>query len=404
VTAIQARQLSKRYRQYAKPVDLFKEWLLRRPFHSEIHALNPVDLSIEKGATFGVIGDNGAGKSTLLKLLAGTLQPTTGSLRIVGRKSAILELGSGFHPEFSGLENIRLACSMLGLSASETKARIPDIIAFSELGDAIMRPVKSYSSGMFVRLAFSVVTSIEPDVLIVDEALSVGDALFQKKSMDRMMGFRDEKRTLVFCSHNLYQVKELCEQAIWLDHGVIRAQGDSATVVDDYQDYVRSRQGAVPSGQRISAESEAVSDVYLQEVYLQGGIDTAEGTPLFRHGDPLVINVRAEIGARPVDDVHIGLVLIRNDGLQVYGVSTLIDQCNLLPVEGSIHGARLRFDSLMLLSGDYALEAWLIDRSGLHVYDSRPICCQFKVRHESSEVGLVKMAHQWEPVEHAATP
>jgi lipopolysaccharide transport system ATP-binding protein len=403
VIAIQAHQLSKRYRQYAKPMDLFKEWLLKRPFHSEINALNPVDLSIEKGTTFGVIGDNGAGKSTLLKLLAGTLQPSTGSLHIEGRKSAILELGSGFHPEFSGLENIRLACSMLGLSASETKARIPDIIAFSELGDAIMRPVKSYSSGMFVRLAFSVVTSIEPDVLIVDEALSVGDALFQKKSMDRMMGFREEQRTLVFCSHNLYQVKELCKQAIWLDHGVIRARGDSATVVDDYQDYVRSHQGAVSSGQRISAETDAVSDVYLQEVSVQGGIDTAEGTPLFRHGDALVIDVQAQIGARPVDDVHVGLVLIRNDGLQVYGVSTLIDQCNLQPLQGRLHGARLRFDPLMLMSGDYALEAWLIDRSGLHVYDSRPICCQFKVRHESSEVGLVKMAHQWEPVEHAAS-
>ncbi|MES9828528.1 MAG: ABC transporter ATP-binding protein [Candidatus Thiodiazotropha sp.] len=400
--AIQARQLSKNYRQYAKPADLFKEWLLKRPFHTEIKALTPIDLTIEKGATFGVIGDNGAGKSTLLKLLAGTLQPSTGSLRIEGRKSAILELGSGFHPEFSGLENIRLACSMLGLGAAETNARIPDIIAFSELGDAIVRPVKSYSSGMFVRLAFSVVTSIEPDVLIVDEALSVGDALFQKKSMDRMMGFRDEKRTLVFCSHNLYQVKELCEQAIWLDHGVIMAQGDSATVVDDYQDYVRSRQGGGPAGQRLSAETDAVSDVYLQDVALEGGVDTAEGAPLFRQGDVLAINVRAEIGTRPVDDVHIGLVLIRNDGLQVYGVSTLIDRCNLLPIDGTVHGVRLLFDPLMLMSGDYALEAWLIDRSGLHVYDSRPVCCQFKVRHESSEVGLVKMAHQWGPVKHAA--
>lgn len=401
--AIQTRQLSKSYRQYAKPADLFKEWLLKRPFHTEIHALNPIDLTIEKGSTFGVIGDNGAGKSTLLKLLAGTLQPSAGSLHIEGRKSAILELGSGFHPEFSGLENIRLACSMLGLSAAETKAHIPDIIAFSELGDAIMRPVKSYSSGMFVRLAFSVVTSIEPDVLIVDEALSVGDALFQKKSMDRMMGFRDEKRTLVFCSHNLYQVKELCAQAIWLDHGTIMAYGDSATVVGDYQDYVRSRQGATPAGQRISADVDAVSDVYLREVSLEGGVDTAEGAPLFRHGDHLAINVRAEIGTHSADDVHIGLVLIRNDGLQVYGVSTLIDRCGLLPIEGSVHGIRLLFDPLMLLSGDYALEAWLIDRSGLHVYDSRPICCQFKVRHDSSEVGMVKMSHQWEPVKYAAS-
>jgi lipopolysaccharide transport system ATP-binding protein len=397
VTAIQAHQLSKRYRQYAKPIDIFKEWLFRKPFHTEVKALAPLDLSIERGATYGVIGDNGAGKSTLLKLLAGTLQPTTGTLHIEGRKSAILELGSGFHPEFSGLENIQLACSLLGLSAAEIADRTPDIIAFSELGDAIHRPVKSYSSGMFVRLAFSVITSIDPDVLIVDEALSVGDALFQKKSMDRMMKFRDEGKTLVFCSHNLYQVKELCEQAVWLENGVVMGVGSSAKVVDDYQDSVRRRQNVDP-GQRIAPEAESVSDVYFTEVVLEGGIDTPENVPLYQTGGPFAIRVEANIGSRPPEDVHIGLVLIRNDGLQVYGVSTLIDRLGLYPLAGKRYGVRLLFDPLNLMSGDYALEAWLIDRSGLHVYDSRPVCCQFRVRHESSEVGMVKMSHQWEPL------
>jgi lipopolysaccharide transport system ATP-binding protein len=333
----------------------------------------------------------------LLKLLAGTLTPTTGSLHIEGRKSAILELGSGFHPEFSGLENIQLACSLLGLSAAETEQRTPEIIEFSELGVAIHRPVKSYSSGMFVRLAFSVITSIDPDVLIVDEALSVGDALFQKKSMDRMMTFRDEGRTLVFCSHNLYQVKELCEQAIWLENGVVKGMGESAKVVDDYQDSVRQRQKS-GSGNRATPDAEATGDVYLTEVALEGGIDTPEEVPLYQTGDHLAIRVKADIGARPADDVHIGLVLIRNDGLQVYGVSTLIDQLGLYPIADNRYGARLVFDPINLMSGDYALEAWLIDRSGLHVYDSRPICCQFRVRHETSEVGIVKMSHQWEPI------
>ncbi|MCG7972430.1 MAG: ABC transporter ATP-binding protein [Candidatus Thiodiazotropha taylori] len=397
MSAIEARQLSKSYRQYAKPFDLFKEWLLRKPFHNQVDALAPIDLTIPKGTTFGVIGDNGAGKSTLLKLLAGTLAPTTGSLHIEGRKSAILELGSGFHPEFSGLENIQLACSLLGLSAAETAERTPQIIEFSELGVAIHRPVKSYSSGMFVRLAFSVITSIDPDVLIVDEALSVGDALFQKKSMDRMMKFRDEGRTLVFCSHNLYQVKELCEQAVWLENGVVRGMGESAKVVDDYQDSVRQRQKA-GSIDRAAPDAEAASDVYLAEVVLEGGIDTAENVPLYQTGDHFAIRVEADIGSRPADDVHIGLVLIRNDGLQVYGVSTLIDELGLYPIADKRYGVRLVFDPIHLMSGDYALEAWLIDRSGLHVYDSRPVCCQFRVRHESSEVGIVKMSHQWEPI------
>ncbi|MET0001964.1 MAG: Wzt carbohydrate-binding domain-containing protein, partial [Candidatus Thiodiazotropha lotti] len=333
----------------------------------------------------------------LLKLLAGTLTPTTGSLHIEGRKSAILELGSGFHPEFSGLENIQLACSLLGLSAAETAERTPQIIEFSELGVAIHRPVKSYSSGMFVRLAFSVITSIDPDVLIVDEALSVGDALFQKKSMDRMMKFRDEGRTLVFCSHNLYQVKELCEQAVWLENGVVMGMGESAKVVDDYQDSVRQRQKA-GSRDRAAPDAEAAGDVYLTEVVLEGGIDTPENIPLYQTGDHFAIRVEADIGSRPADDVHIGLVLIRNDGLQVYGVSTLIDQLGLYPIADKRYGVRLVFDPINLMSGDYALEAWLIDRSGLHVYDSRPVCCQFRVRHETSEVGMVKMSHQWEPI------
>ncbi|MET0045405.1 MAG: ABC transporter ATP-binding protein [Candidatus Thiodiazotropha sp. 6PLUC3] len=395
--AIEANQLSKHYRQYAKPIDLFKEWLFRKPFHTEVNALAPIDLRIEKGTTFGVIGDNGAGKSTLLKLLAGTLEPSSGNLHIEGRKSAILELGSGFHPEFSGLENIHLACSLLGLSAAETEQRTPDIIEFSELGDAIHRTVKTYSSGMFVRLAFSVITSIEPDVLIVDEALSVRDALFQKKSMDRMMRFRDESRTLVFCSHNLYQVKELCEQAIWLENGMVMGMGESAKVVDDYQDSVRRRQ-KVGSSQRAAPDAEAAGDVYLKEVVLEGGIDTPEDVPLYQTGGALTIRVEADIGSRPPEDVHIGLVLIRNDGLQVYGVSTLIDQLGLYQMQGKNYGVRLVFDPINLMSGDYALEAWLIDQSGLHVYDSRPVCCQFRVRHESSEVGIVKMNHQWEPI------
>jgi lipopolysaccharide transport system ATP-binding protein len=215
--------------------------------------------------------------------------------------------------------------------------------------------------------------------------------------MDRMMKFRDEGKTLVFCSHNLYQVKELCEQAVWLENGVVMGVGSSAKVVDDYQDSVRRRQNVDP-GQRIAPEAESVSDVYFTEVVLEGGIDTPENVPLYQTGGPFAIRVEANIGSRPPEDVHIGLVLIRNDGLQVYGVSTLIDRLGLYPLAGKRYGVRLLFDPLNLMSGDYALEAWLIDRSGLHVYDSRPVCCQFRVRHESSEVGMVKMSHQWEPI------
>ena len=217
--AIDAYDLGKGYRHYARPVDSLKELVLRRPLHETNWALRSASFQVPRGGTLGVIGANGAGKSTLLKLLAGTLQPSEGRLRVDGRVSAILELGSGFHPEFSGLDNVRMGCAMLGLSAAETRERLPEILDFSELGEAVHRPVKTYSSGMYVRLAFAVVTSVDPDVLIVDEALSVGDQHFQKKSLSRMRGFIEQGKTVVFCSHNLYQVKSLCDQALWLDRG-----------------------------------------------------------------------------------------------------------------------------------------------------------------------------------------
>ena len=206
MSALIAENLGKAYLQYQKPIDSLKELIFRKKYHEQFWALKNVSFDCEKGEVLGVVGDNGAGKSSLLKLLAGTMKPTEGSLNTNGRVSAILELGSGFHPEFTGLENIHLGCAMLGLNAEQTTAIVDEIIDFSELGDFIQQPVKSYSSGMFVRLAFSVVTSVDPDILIVDEALSVGDQHFQKKSMDRMMAFKDQGKALVFCSHSLCHV------------------------------------------------------------------------------------------------------------------------------------------------------------------------------------------------------
>lgn len=239
MSALIASNLAKAYRRYHKPIDSLKELVFRRQYHEQFWALKGVSFTCEPGGVLGVVGDNGAGKSSLLKLLAGTMQPTQGELVVNGRVSAILELGSGFHPDFTGLENIHLGCAVLGLSATQIAAKVDDIIDFSELADFIDQPVKTYSSGMFVRLAFAVVTSVDPDILIVDEALSVGDQHFQKKSMDRMMSFKTQGKALVFCSHSLYHVKELCQRAIWLDKGVIKALGDSGDVIDQYNDHIR---------------------------------------------------------------------------------------------------------------------------------------------------------------------
>ena len=194
MNAIEAEGLTKHYQVYLRPFDRLKEAILRKPCHDPVEALTDVSFEVPEGGTLGIIGENGAGKSTLLKILAGTAHPTSGRMVKRGRMAALLELGSGFHPEFSGRQNIYLNAALLGLKEKEIRDREKAIIAFSELENAIDRPVKTYSSGMYVRLAFSIATSVEPDVLIIDEALSVGDHRFQQKCVDRMMGFRDGKK------------------------------------------------------------------------------------------------------------------------------------------------------------------------------------------------------------------
>ncbi|MGC2064373.1 MAG: ABC transporter ATP-binding protein, partial [Thermodesulfovibrionales bacterium] len=220
--AIDVRDLRKIYRIYKAPVDRLKEIVLRRPFHAEFVALDTMSFSISQGTTFGIIGENGAGKSTLMKLLARTLKPTSGNVAMVGRVAALLELGAGFNPELTGDENIYLNAYLMGLTKDEIDERKQRIIDFSELGDSISRPVKTYSSGMYVRLAFSIATSVNPDILIIDEALSVGDQHFQKKCIDRMTQFKNDGKTIVFCSHSLYHIQELCKTTLWIDHGSMR--------------------------------------------------------------------------------------------------------------------------------------------------------------------------------------
>ncbi|GFO71438.1 lipopolysaccharide transport system ATP-binding protein [Bathymodiolus japonicus methanotrophic gill symbiont] len=401
MSAIIARDLAKAYRRYHKPIDSLKELIFRRQYHEQFWALKGASFTCEPGEVLGIVGDNGAGKSSLLKLLAGTMQPTQGELIINGRVSAILELGSGFHPDFTGLENIHLGCAMLGLSAEKIAAKVDAIIDFSELADFIHQPVKTYSSGMFVRLAFSVVTSVDPDILVVDEALSVGDQHFQKKSMDRMMSFKEQGKALVFCSHNLYHVKELCQRVIWLDKGIIQAQGDSGEVIDQYNDHVRM-QNRVSVAKPVQAEMVEKVDksqltAYLIEAVLLGAKKAEDGFVIYQTGDAFRVKVLAhKQSSLTIDDVHIGIIIKRNDGVQCFGVSTILDDVSLFTSANKNDlGVVYEIPELSLLSGLYSLEVWLIDTTSAHVYDSMQSCCEFKVRQSGTEVGVAYLEHQW---------
>jgi len=233
--ALVVSALGKAYKRYPSKAARAFEWISGRPRHTKSWVLRDISFRVEPGEAVGIIGVNGAGKSTLLKLITGTTQPTTGRVEIQGRVAALLELGMGFHPDFSGRQNAFMAGQLLGLRAEEIAARLPAIEAFAEIGDYIDRPVRLYSSGMQVRLAFSVATAVRPDVLIVDEALSVGDAAFQRKCFQRIESYRNAGTTLLFVSHDIETVKKLCDLALFLKDGRLARFGPAKAVCDDYE-------------------------------------------------------------------------------------------------------------------------------------------------------------------------
>ena len=233
---IRAEQVSKCFRIYRHPSDHLKELLTfgRRQYHEPFWAVKDVDVQVPRGCCLGIIGENGSGKSTLLRMIAGVLRPTSGKITVGGRVSALLELGAGFNPHFTGRENIFLNASILGFSDTQTKERIPSIEKFAEIGEFVDRPVKTYSSGMFVRLAFAVAIHMDPDILIVDEALSVGDLFFQQRCIRRIHQLKQQGVTIVFVSHDLGSVRSLADRTFWMDHGRVHLEGETDDVVSKY--------------------------------------------------------------------------------------------------------------------------------------------------------------------------
>ncbi len=388
--AFQADSLGKAYRVYPSPAHRLKEILLRRPQHRLFHALQDVSFSIPQGGTFGIVGENGAGKSTLLKILANALQPTTGTIIRSGRIAALLELGAGFNPDLTGEENIFLNAYLLGLTKGEIQARKQSIIDFSELGEFIAQPVKNYSSGMVVRLGFSIATSVDPDVLIIDEALSVGDLHFQKKCVDRMMDFRRAGKTLVFCSHSMYFVQELCAVALWLDRGRSRELGPAGTVTNNYQNYARELDGrTINGGGQQTAADRRGTDVWIEKIGIDDGAGSAGGDS--RGMLTVTLNIRCRRkGLRG----HVGVAVIRNDELPCFGSTTKMDGFHPTEYRDG-QTIRFRVKENPLLPGKYFVHATLGDESGLHAYDvlrSEP----FIVAEHIRGFGVVRTDHDWE--------
>ncbi|HSR53105.1 MAG TPA: ABC transporter ATP-binding protein [Acidobacteriota bacterium] len=392
---IRARGVCKAYKQYKGPRDMLREMVLRQKRHQVLQALHPLDLEIEKGEAFGIVGDNGAGKSTLLKLICGTCFPTQGEMEVRGQVAALLELGAGFHPEFTGRANIYFTGALMGLSREEISRREPGIIAFSELQDFIDQPVKNYSSGMYLRLGFAVATGFDPDILVIDEALAVGDQGFQKKCTDRILDFHQEGKTLLFCSHNLYQVRRLCQRALWIDHGQVKAMGAADKVIDRYQDAVRERERILREKPKVAeADPHKGAICRIEKFRLLDGHDRPCET--FRHGDRLV--AEADVYFR--EDFHgtpgLGIAVVRNDGEVIYATSSTLAGKELTRDDNGLLRGRLVFPHLTLLAGRYSLTFMATDHHNMQVYDAAEEVCPFTVDYPGSEVGIVRLQHQWE--------
>jgi len=364
--AIRAEGLGKCYQIYSKPIHRLWDLVLPgksrgRPFW----ALRNVYLDIPHGSTVGIIGENGAGKSTLLKLLTGISAPTVGEVRVSGRIASLLELGAGFHPEFSGRENIHLNCSILGMSHEEIAERFDAIVAFSELGDFIERPVKTYSSGMYVRLGFAVASSVDPDILLIDEALSVGDEHFKGKCLNRLNEFREQGKTTVFVSHDMGAVKTMCQWVVLLDQGEVLEQGSAEKVADQYLKRAHER-----GNQRLSTLNRGASEyprwgtgeIETREIDLLG--EDAAPRHVFRPGEPFRVRIRFRAHAACAQPVF-GIGLYRSDGTYVNGSNHLwrrrpIQAPLLAGEEGEVEMA---MDALPLLQGQYYLTIFVYDHS-----------------------------------------
>ncbi|HEX9671158.1 MAG TPA: ABC transporter ATP-binding protein [Thermoanaerobaculia bacterium] len=391
VHAVIAEGLAKTYRVYSTPWDRLREAVMRRPRHRDFAALDDVSFTVAKGEGIGIIGENGAGKSTLLKILAGIAAPSAGRMAVEGKVASILELGSAFHPELTGRQNIVLNAAMLGLTERELQRKMPAIEAFSELGPFLDQPVKAYSTGMAMRLGFSIATQVEPDVLIVDEALSVGDGYFQKKCIDRLTAFLAGGGTLLFCSHAMYYVTAFCRRALWLKQGRVAALGEANAVVRRYEDYLLEKSAPAAAAPAAVAEEALPGAAHITAVRIGG----SEALPRLVHcDDPLDLEVEWE-SHDPELGFHLAVGLNRLDEVEVAAFGTL--QSGLPPARGARrHRGRLRVPRLPIVKGQFTLYIFLLDGEGLHIYDRRALRAALAVEGPSYTVGLVRLEHVWE--------
>lgn len=394
---VEARDLGKAYPKVHRSSDRLRS-LGRLLFGSGgaemISVLRDVNLQIRRGESLGLVGENGAGKSTLLKLITGVLTPTTGSVRVRGEIGALLELGAGFHPEYSGRDNIAMTAALHGLSGAQLRERLPEIIEFADIGQYIDEPVKHYSSGMVVRLGFAVVATLKPDLLVTDEVLAVGDESFQKKCVRWIEDYLASGGTLILVSHSMYHIQKLCRHACWLRGGEVAMQGD---VFDVTQAYLAYHERKTASAAERSEVAQAGVEFRVIGVALND--DESEQPALLELGDAL--RVRARVHSRDGRAPSVMVGIVRADGTAVYGTSTEIDGVTPERAADGEYLCELQLDALALLPGSYRIRVHPMDTEGVRIFDT--VERSVVVRGASREFGLVRLAHRWNNVSAGAS-
>jgi ABC-2 type transport system ATP-binding protein len=390
--AVQADSVSKRYRIYHNKSRTLKETIFRgRGQYEDFDALSAVSLTVHEGESVGILGANGSGKSTLLKLIARIIRPDRGSVTVNGTVSALLEVGAGFHPEYTGRENIYLYGALLGLNRSEINARYGEIVEFSGLERFIDNPVKNYSSGMFMRLGFAVAIHVDPDVILIDEVLAVGDASFQKRCLERIADLQGAGRTIVFVSHDLGTMRELCQRAIWLEEGRVMVDGPADRAIGLYtqsQDTRSQVQGVDADRLRRWGSGEAT----LEGIRLLDG-SGAEVTAL-GHGEPGSIELDVECREQ-LPSVAAGIGIFKRDGTYCTGLSMASDQSVASFTPGR-HQVCLQLEALTLNPGSYLLDIGLVESDTGHIYDFSSREHVLEVHGVARGEGIFVMSHRWQ--------
>lgn len=390
--AIKVSHLTKTYKLYNKPIDRLKESLhpLKKTYHKDFHALSDVSFEIKKGETVGIIGKNGAGKSTLLKIITGVLTPTNGHVHVNGKIASLLELGAGFNPEYTGIENIYLQGTLMGFSHAEMESKIDEILAFADIGDFIHQSVKMYSSGMYARLAFAVAINVDPDILIVDEALSVGDMAFQEKCILKMKSMINNQRSILFVSHSLPSIRNFCGKAIWVKDGSIVMQNEAHIVCEAYSSYMQNTNIDKIKKQEIKTDDKSNKTIIIKKV-------TTSKEEYFTDED-IDITIDLQFNKQTLD-YAIGILVYNDEGEIVTLFNTVRDDIEIKKIYSSI---QLTIPKNDFLSGEYFISVSISDSQCMFSYDREDYIVKFDIKSKLAlsnlpiSEGMFRSKHVWE--------